>query len=132
MSSRREGSAQPPLFAVRGQIGRRQYWALALIGLVVPLLLWWAVSASGMVTKTFMPGPVHVWDRAVLWFTEDDLMPGVISIPHGYGHGRKGVKLSVAQERPGVSVNDLTNPALKDKLSGNAVLNGVPVQIERA
>ena len=43
MSSRREGSAQPPLFAVRGQIGRRQYWALALIGLVVPLLLWWAV-----------------------------------------------------------------------------------------
>ena len=77
MASRREGPPQPPLFAVRGQIGRRQYWALALIGLVVPLLLWWAVSASGMVTKTFMPGPVHVWDRAVLWFTEDDLMADI-------------------------------------------------------
>ena len=62
----------------------------------------------------------------------DAVMPGVISIPHGYGHGKKGVKLSIASERPGVSVNDLTDPAIIDRLSGNAVLNGVPVQIERA
>jgi len=62
----------------------------------------------------------------------DDVMPGVISIPHGYGHGKKGVKLSVAQERPGVSCNDLTDPGIIDKLSGNAVLNGVPVNVERA
>ncbi len=61
----------------------------------------------------------------------DDLMPGVISIPHGYGHGKKGVKLSVANERPGVSINDLTDPNIVDKLSGNAVLNGVPVNVER-
>jgi anaerobic selenocysteine-containing dehydrogenase len=61
----------------------------------------------------------------------DDLMPGVISIPHGYGHGKKGVKLAVAGERPGVSMNDLTDPSIIDKLSGNAVLNGVPVKIER-
>ena len=61
----------------------------------------------------------------------DDLMPGVISIPHGFGHGKKGVKLSVAAERPGISVNDLTDPRVTDKLSGNAVLNGVPVSIER-
>ena len=58
-------------------------------------------------------------------------MPGVISIPHGFGHGKKGVKLSVAAERPGISVNDLTDPRVIDKLSGNAVLNGVPVSIER-
>jgi len=61
----------------------------------------------------------------------EDVMPGVISIPHGYGHGKKGVKLSVAQERPGVSCNDLTDPGIIDKLSGNAVLNGVPVSVER-
>lgn len=62
----------------------------------------------------------------------DDIMPRVVSMPHGYGHGRKGVKLSVAAEKPGVSMNDLTDPALVDELSGNAVLNGVPVQIKKA
>ncbi len=61
----------------------------------------------------------------------DDVMPGVISIPHGFGHGKKGVRLTIAQERPGVSINDVTDPSLTDPLSGNAVLNGVPVQVER-
>lgn len=59
----------------------------------------------------------------------DDMMPRVVSIPHGFGHGRKGVRLSVAARSPGVSMNDLTDPAIVDDLSGNAVLNGVPVQI---
>lgn len=62
----------------------------------------------------------------------EDIMQGVVSIPHGFGHGRKGVKLSVAATNPGVSMNDLTDPALVDDLSGNAVLNGVPVQISKA
>ena len=62
----------------------------------------------------------------------EDIMPNVVSIPHGYGHGRKGVKLSVAAEKPGVSMNDLTDPAIVDDLSGNAVLNAVPVQIKKA
>ena len=60
----------------------------------------------------------------------EDIMPGVVSIPHGFGHNRKGVKLSIAAERPGVSLNDLTDPAKIDVLSGNAVLNGVPVEVE--
>jgi len=59
----------------------------------------------------------------------DDIMLGVVSIPHGFGHDRKGVELSVATINPGVSMNDLTDPALVDDLSGNAVLNGVPVNI---
>ena len=58
-------------------------------------------------------------------------MQSVVSIPHGFGHGRKGVKLSVAAGNPGVSMNDLTDPALVDDLSGNAVLNGVPVFISK-
>ncbi|MEO0441707.1 MAG: molybdopterin oxidoreductase family protein [Pseudomonadota bacterium] len=62
----------------------------------------------------------------------DDVMPGVVSIPHGFGHGRKGVGLSVAREKPGVSLNDLTDPSSFDPLSGNAVLNATPVTVEHA
>jgi len=59
-----------------------------------------------------------------------DVMPGVVSIPHGYGHGRDGVRLGVARQRPGVSINDLTDPDAIDPISGNAVLNGTPVTLE--
>lgn len=62
----------------------------------------------------------------------EDIMPRVVSIPHGFGHNRKGVKLSVAAANPGVSMNDITDPAIVDDLSGNAVLNGVPVKIKKA
>ncbi len=61
----------------------------------------------------------------------DDIMPGVISIPHGYGHGREGVELSVAGAKPGVSINDLTDPEAMEPVTGNAVLNGTPVTVER-
>ena len=60
----------------------------------------------------------------------DELMAGVVSIPHGFGHGRKGVKQKIAQAHAGVSVNDLTDDTLIDELSGNAAVNGVPVQLE--
>lgn len=60
----------------------------------------------------------------------DELMPGVVSIPHGWGHGRKGVRQKIAQAHAGVSVNDLTDDTLIDQLSGNAAVNGVPVQLE--
>jgi anaerobic selenocysteine-containing dehydrogenase len=61
----------------------------------------------------------------------DTLMPGVCSLPHGFGHGLAGVRLTNATQRPGVSANDLTDETLLDELTGNAVLNGVPVQISR-
>ncbi len=60
----------------------------------------------------------------------DELMPNVVSIPHGWGHGRKGVKQKIVQAHAGVSVNDLTDDTLIDQLSGNAAVNGVPVQLE--
>ena len=60
----------------------------------------------------------------------ENIMPGVISIPHGWGHNKKGMRWQVAQEHAGVSVNDLSDEMLLDELSGNAVLNGVPVTIE--
>ncbi|WP_373487989.1 molybdopterin oxidoreductase family protein, partial [Blastomonas sp.] len=60
-----------------------------------------------------------------------DVMCGVISVPHGFGHNKPGTRLSVAGKRPGVSLNDLTDPQLLDPLSGNAVLNGTPVTLEK-
>jgi anaerobic selenocysteine-containing dehydrogenase len=58
----------------------------------------------------------------------DDVMRGVVSLPHGYGHRREGVRLTQAVDLPGVSINDLTDPELLD-VSGNAALSGVPVQV---
>jgi anaerobic selenocysteine-containing dehydrogenase len=58
----------------------------------------------------------------------DDMMRGVVCLPHGYGHRREGVRLSQASDLPGVSINDLTDPELLD-VSGNAALNGVPVKV---
>jgi anaerobic selenocysteine-containing dehydrogenase len=60
----------------------------------------------------------------------DAIMPGVVSIPHGWGHGMDGADLSVAAKRPGVNSNVLAGGDLFDPLSGNAVLNGIPVRVE--
>jgi anaerobic selenocysteine-containing dehydrogenase len=58
----------------------------------------------------------------------DDVMPGVVSLPHGYGHQVGGTRLRHATTVAGVSINDLTDPARLD-VSGNAALNGVPVTV---
>lgn len=58
-----------------------------------------------------------------------DMMPGVVSLPHGWGHGRPGVHMDIACAQPGESANDLTDERELDSLSGNAVLNGVSVQV---
>ena len=57
----------------------------------------------------------------------DDMMPGVVSLPHGWGHDLDGAKLSLAAERPGANLNAVLDDRLRDPLSGNAVLSGVPV-----
>ncbi len=62
----------------------------------------------------------------------DAIMPGVVSIPHGWGHGVDGTRLSVAREHAGVNSNLLGDEQVVDPVSGNAVLNGVPVQISSA
>jgi anaerobic selenocysteine-containing dehydrogenase len=60
----------------------------------------------------------------------DEIMPGVVSLPHGWGHDRQGTRLSVAGQHPGASANDITDEQQVDPLIGTAVLNGVPVLIE--
>jgi anaerobic selenocysteine-containing dehydrogenase len=57
----------------------------------------------------------------------DAVMPGVVSLPHGWGHDRPGAKLGVAAAHAGVSMNDLTDENVVDELCGTAVVNGVPV-----
>jgi anaerobic selenocysteine-containing dehydrogenase len=59
-----------------------------------------------------------------------DIMPGTVSLPHGWGHDRDGVELKIAKEHAGVSANDITDEQLLDEVSGNTALNGVPVKLE--
>ncbi|WP_426416507.1 molybdopterin-dependent oxidoreductase [Aestuariirhabdus sp. LZHN29] len=59
----------------------------------------------------------------------DRLMQGVVSLPHGWGHQRPGVRLQVASEFSAPSANDLTDELWLDALSGNAAVNGVPVSL---
>jgi anaerobic selenocysteine-containing dehydrogenase len=59
----------------------------------------------------------------------DDVMPGVVSLPHGYGHQVGGTRMRNASTVAGVSINDLTDPDRLD-VSGNAALNGVPVTVQ--
>jgi hypothetical protein len=56
-------------------------------------------------------------------------MPGVISIPHGWGHDEPDMQLSVAAEHAGANSNLLADETLIDPLSGNAALNGIPVEV---
>lgn len=61
-----------------------------------------------------------------------DMMKGVVSLPHGWGHARPGVQMVIASSQPGSSANDLTDECQLDELSGNAALNGVPVTVAAA
>jgi anaerobic selenocysteine-containing dehydrogenase len=83
-----------------------------------------AGAADGDVVRVAsVVGQVDVEARA-----NPDMMRGVVSLPHGYGHGRDGVLMARSAKTPGVCVNDLTDPARLD-VSGNAALNGVPVTV---
>ena len=60
----------------------------------------------------------------------NEIMRGVVSIPHGWGHDRAGNQLTVAQQHSGASINDLTDEANIDLLCGTAAFNGTPVTVE--
>jgi NitT/TauT family transport system permease protein len=69
----------PGFWAIRAPISSRRYWLLALVGLLLPLGLWWGVAALELMDKVFMPSPVDVARRLVTWATEDELL-GDVSI----------------------------------------------------
>jgi len=61
----------------------------------------------------------------------DEMMPGVVSLPHGWGHDQPGTRLGVANAHPGVNANLLNPPDLLDVPSNTQVVNGVPCQVRR-
>jgi anaerobic selenocysteine-containing dehydrogenase len=61
-----------------------------------------------------------------------EMMPGVVSLPHGWGHDLPGAQLTLAAERPGANLNALLDDQLRDPLSGNAVLGGVAITMHKA
>ena len=62
----------------------------------------------------------------------DGILPGVVSIPHGWGHGAPGTRMRIASEHAGANSNVLADEELFDPVSGNAVLNGIPVSVAAA
>jgi anaerobic selenocysteine-containing dehydrogenase len=62
----------------------------------------------------------------------DTMLPGVVSLPHGWGHVRAGTQLTVARQYAGTSMNDVTSEFDIDTLSGTAAFNGVAVRVTRA
>ena len=75
----------------------------------------WVTSEAGTIEV-----PVEV---------SDEMMPGVVSLPHGWGHDRPGTRLSVAREHAGVNNNLLAPTHFVDTLSNNAAVNGIPVEV---
>ncbi len=86
------------------------------------------LTARGLVDGSVVKVTSRVGTVEVEVHATDDVMPGVVSLPHGYGHRRSGTRLGQANDVPGVSINDLTDPERLD-VSGNAALSGVPVQV---
>lgn len=85
------------------------------------------LCSGEMVTVRSRVGSVRIEVEAT-----EDLMPGTVSLPHGWGHDRSGIRMQVAAGHPGVSANDLTDERLFDRLSLTSAVNGVPVEVVRA
>lgn len=87
----------------------------------------WGLSDGGRAHVRGPGGDV----QAKVELTED-MRPGVVCLPHGWGHDRPGMAMRVASERPGANLNALLSDGERDPLSGNAVLAGVSVQVSAA
>ncbi len=82
------------------------------------------IAAGARVTLASRVGAIDVTVEV-----SEDMMPGVVSLPHGFGHGRQGIRMQTAAAHAGVSCNDVTDDQYLDVLSGNAAVNGVPVTV---
>ncbi|RNM15880.1 molybdopterin-dependent oxidoreductase [Nocardioides pocheonensis] len=86
------------------------------------------LAARGLTDGALVEVTSRVGSVAVEVAAADDMMRGVVSLPHGFGHQVDGTRLEHATKVTGVSINDLTDPERLD-LSGNAALSGVPVTV---
>jgi anaerobic selenocysteine-containing dehydrogenase len=83
-----------------------------------------ALTDGGRARVTSIRGSVD----AIVAIT-DEMMPGVVSLPHGWGHDRKGTRTTVATAHAGVSINDLTDELRVDRLTGSAAFSALPVEL---
>ncbi len=74
----------------------------------------------------------RVGEVTVAVVASDEMLAGVVSLPHGWGHNRKGIAQDVAAAHAGVSANDLTDELFLDPVTGNAALNGLTVEVVAA
>ncbi|ORV89909.1 molybdopterin dinucleotide-binding protein [Mycobacterium interjectum] len=84
----------------------------------------WGVADADVVTVKSEAGEIKVPVEVT-----DAIKPGVVSMPHGWGHGKPGTRMSVANGSPGANTNVLSPPTFLDQPSGNGALNGIPVTI---
>ena len=82
------------------------------------------VATGDLVTVTSAGGQIEVPVEVTA-----AIMPGVVSMPHGWGHGKPGTRMAVANDSPGVNTNILSPPTFLDEPSGNGALNGIPVTV---
>ena len=85
------------------------------------------IEQGQLVTVTSAVGEIKI--EATI---TDDIQQGVVTMPQGWGHNQQGTNMSIAATQPGVSINDLTDAARVDMLTGNAAFNGTPVAIKAA
>src|SRR5689334_25192988 len=67
----------PGAWKIRGALSRRRYWMLAVTGLIVPMVLWTALTLSDSVNRVFLPGPADVLKRIASWFGDDHLIDDI-------------------------------------------------------
>ncbi len=72
----------------------------------------------------------NVGELKVAVEVSDEMMPGVVSLPHGWGHDMDGTQMRTARLQPGVNINELTDDAVVDNLTGNACFSGIPVSVQ--
>jgi anaerobic selenocysteine-containing dehydrogenase len=89
-------------------------------------------SARGLTSGARVRLRSRVGEVEVPLEVSDEVAPGVVSLPHGWGHGKADVELRVARAHAGASINDVTDDERVDALSGNAAFSGTPVTVERA
>ena len=85
------------------------------------------IATGDIVTVTSSGGSIDVPAELT-----DEIKAGVVSLPHGWGHGKAGTRLGVANGSPGVNTNVLSPVDFLDEPSGNGALNGIPVEVRRA
>ncbi len=87
------------------------------------------LAAHGLADGAMVRVASRVGAVDVIVEASDTMLPGVVSLPHGWGHDRSGTRIGIAEAHAGVSPNDLTDELRLDAVSGNAALNGVPVTV---